>query len=402
MQQDYESKPVATAQSKVSRKALVFLLISVFFDLLSVGILIPVIPYVVGQFNKDALVIGLLAVSFSAAQFFAAPALGILSDRYGRRPLLLISVAGTALGYFIFGFATALWMIFAARLVDGLTGGNISIAQAYIADVTPEEDRAKNFALIGVAFGLGFILGPALGGWLSLISLQTPVFVAGVLSLLTFAFGFFALPESLPRNRRRREAIAFKELNPFKVIESALATVTIRRFLLAGFVISFALSGLQTNFVLFTYVRFNLGAQQNGEFFAYIGIVSVLAQGLLTRPLLKRFNEQRLTIAGLVLMMLGFVGIALAPAVWMLYPAVTLVAVGGGMAEPTLTSTISNRVSPSQQGSILGASQALESMALILGPIWAGLTFDYLGANIPYWTGAGWLAIAALLASSIL
>jgi MFS transporter, DHA1 family, tetracycline resistance protein len=402
MQQNYESKPLATDQLKVNRKALVFLLVAVFFDLLSVGILIPVIPYVVGQFNKDALVIGLLTLSFSGAQFLATPALGILSDRYGRRPLLLLSVAGTALGYFIFGFANALWLLFAARLVDGFTGGNISIAQAYIADVSTPETKARNFTLIGVAFGLGFIIGPAIGGWLSLISLQTPVFVAGSLSLITFTFGFFVLPESLPRERRRREPISLQELNPIKQLGNALGNLNIRRFLLASFVINFALCGLQTNFVLFSFVRFGLGPQQNGEIFACIGIIAVLVQVLIIPRLLKRFSEQWLTLAGLGLMTLGFVGIASAPFAWILYPTMALIAVGGAMAEPTLTSTISNRVSSSQQGSILGATQALESLALIVGPVWAGFAFDYLGPNIPYWTGAGWLVIAALLASSIL
>lgn len=399
MQQNHQSTLLATAQSTVSRKALAFIFITVCLDLLGVGILIPVIPFFVGQFNQDALMVGLLALSYSAAQFIASPALGLLSDRYGRRPVLLISVVGTGLGYFLFGFANALWLLFTARLIDGFTGGNISVAQAYIADVSSPKDRAKNFGLIGAAFGLGFIIGPALGGWLSQISLQTPAFVAGVLSLFTAAFGFFVLPESLPPERRQREPIALKELNPLRQVGDALRRPDLRRFLLANFAQNFAFSGLQTNFALFTFVRFGLGPQQNGGLFAYIGLVSGLMQGVITGLLVKRFNEQQLTIVGLGLMTLGYAGVALAPEAWTLYPAITLIAVGGGIAIPTLTSTISKRVSPRQQGSILGATQALSSLALTVGPVWAGVTFDYLGANAPYWTGAGWLVVAALLAA---
>jgi multidrug resistance protein len=402
MQQDHQSTLLATAQPTVSRQALTFIFIAVFLDLLGVGILIPVIPFFVGQFNQAALMVGLLALSYSAAQFITTPALGILSDRYGRRPVLLICVVGTGLGYFLFGFANTLWLLFAARLIDGFTGGNFSVAQAYIADVSLPEDRAKNFGLIGAALGLGFIVGPALGGWLSQDSLQTPAFVAGVLSLLTAAFGFFILPESLPPERRQRQPITLKELNPLRQVGDALRRPRLRRFLLASFAQNFALSGLQTNFALFTFVRFGLGPQQNGGIFTYLGVVSVLTLALITDRLVKRFSEQRLIVVGLGLITLGYAGVALAPEAWTLYPAITLIAVGGGIAEPTLTSTISKRVSPRQQGSILGATEALGSLAQLVGPVWAGITFDYFGANTPYWTGAGWLVISVLFAAGVL
>jgi MFS transporter, DHA1 family, tetracycline resistance protein len=399
MQQNHESTRLATDRSKISQKALVLLLISVFFDLLGVGILGPVIPFLVGQFDRDGLILGLLALSFSVAQFIATPALGILSDRYGRRPLLILSLVGTALGYFVVGFANALWFFFVARLIDGFTGGNISIAQAYVADVSSDEERAKNFGLIGAALGSGFIIGPALGGWLSQISLQTPAFVAGALSLLTTVIGFFILPESLPLERRRRNPISLKELNPLKQIGDALRRLSLRRFLLAIFVTNIAMSGLQTNFTLFTFVRFGLGPQENGWLFAYMGIVAIMAVASIDL-LVKRFSEQGVAVVGLGLMILGFVGATLNS--WMLYPSITLIAIGSTLSSTTLTSIISKRVSPDKQGAILGATQAVESLALIVGPVWAGVTFDYVGMNIPYWTGAGWLAIAMLLVSSIL
>ena len=399
MQQNHRSKPLVTDRPMLSRKALTFIFITVCLNLLGVGILIPVIPFFVGQFNQNALFVGLLALSYSAAQFIASPALGILSDRYGRRPILLICVIGTGLGDFLFGFANSLWLLFAARIFDGFTGGNISIAQAYIADISSPKDRAKNFGLIGAAFGLGFVIGPALGGWLSQISLQTPAYVSGVMSLLNAGFGFFVLPESLPPERRQREAITLKKLNPLKQVGDALRRKTLRRFLLANFAQNFAFSALTTNLALFTFVRFGLGPQQNGVIFAYIGVVSGLIQGVITGLLVKRFSEQRLFLVGLGLMILGYVGLALASEAWLLYPAITLTAVGVGLVMPTFTSIISKQVSPQQQGSILGATQSLSNIALIVGPVWAGFSFDYFGASAPYWTGAGCLIIATVLAT---
>lgn len=392
----HQPKRLSDRRSTASRNTIAFIFIAVFLDFLGTGLLIPVIPFLVAQFDGNALTVGLVALSFFAAQFIATPAWGKLSDRYGRKPILIISSLGTGLSFLIFGFANALWLLFVARLVDGLTGVNVSIAQAYIADVSSNKNRAQNFALIGAAFGLGFTVGPALGGLLSQISLQTPAFVAATLSLLTAAFAFFIIPESLKPDRRKR-AIALKELNPFGQVNNALRRPRLRRFLLANFAIDLAFSGLQTNFALYTFVRFDLGTNQNGILFAYVGIVSALMEGLIIRYLVKRFSERRLTIVGLGLMSLGYIWVALASVAWMLYPCLALIAVGSGMAVPTLTSTISKKVSQRQQGTILGAAQAISSLALIVGPVWAGFTFDYFGTSIPYWTGAFWLVVALVL-----
>jgi multidrug resistance protein len=191
---------------KASRGGLVFVLATAFLDMLGAAILIPVLTYIVRLYNTDALVVGLLSVVYSAAQFGAAPILGWLSDRYGRRPVLLLSVLGSALGYFLFGIGGALWVLFLSRLIDGITGGNISTAQAYIADVTPPQDRAKNFALMGAVFSLGFVLGPAIGGVLGQFNVILPALAAGTLSLLSVIFGYFMLPESLPKERRATPA----------------------------------------------------------------------------------------------------------------------------------------------------------------------------------------------------
>ncbi|MBW4561624.1 MAG: MFS transporter [Mojavia pulchra JT2-VF2] len=379
---------------------MIFIFITLFLDLLGSGLLVPVIPFLVREYSKDALTIGLLAVSFSAAQFIASPVLGVLSDRYGRRPVLLISLLGTTLGYFIFGFANALWLLFAARLLDGFTGGNISTAQAYIADISPPQDRAKNFGLIGAAFGLGFIFGPALGGLLGQISLQAPAFAAGILSLATTIFGFFALPESLPPQKRLQRPIRLKELNPIAQVGDVLQRPVLRGLLLANFAKNFAFSGLQTNFALFTFVRFGLGSGANGAIFSYIGVLAALMQGLIVRRLVKHFREEQLAVVGFGMMAVGFSLISFVPTIWMLYPALTFIPVGSGLVTPTLMGLISKQVAIQEQGTILGASQAIASLTQVVAPVWAGAVFDYVGIGAPYWTGAIWLVVAVWLVAT--
>lgn len=382
-----------------SGRPIAFIFATVFLDLLGVGILIPVIPYLVQQYNSDALVVGLLSLSYSAAQFVAAPVLGALSDRYGRRPLLVLSVLGSAVGYVVFGLAGSLAVLFLGRIIDGFTGGNISIAQAYIADVTPPKDRAKNFGLIGAAFGLGFIMGPALGGVLSQISLQTPAFVAAGLSLITAAFGFFVLPESLPAEMRKRTAITLAEINPIRQVGEAIQRPGLRPALLAIFAQNVAFAGLQSNFAVFTLQRFGLGPQQNAALFTFLGIVGVVMQGFLVRRLVNRFSDRSLAVTGLIIMTSGFAATAFAPAVWMLYPTMALVSIGNALSTPTLTNIVSRQASAQEQGSILGATQSVNSLTRVFGPVWAGASFDVLGAGAPYWSGAIFIALAAGIAA---
>jgi MFS family permease len=379
------------------RRALAFIFAAVFLDLLGAGLLLPIIPFYVRQFAPDALTVGLLALSFAAAQFLATPALGVVSDRVGRRPVLVLSVLGSGVAYLVFGFAHALWLLFAARIVDGLTGGNISAAQAFIADVTAPHERAKNMGLIGAAFGLGFIFGPALGGLLAHISLQAPAFAAGGLSLMTACFGYFVLPESLPRGKRRREPIRLRELNPAGQVGAALGRPELRPFLLALLAINFTLSGLQTNFAVFTLARFGLGPSENAYVFTMLGVVAALMQGVVMRRLVEKFPERPLAGAGLALMTAGLLLLAGSSALWMVYAAVAVTAIGSGMAAPTLTGIVSRRVSGSEQGAILGANQSLNSLTRIFGPLWAGAVFDRVGWGAPYWTAAVGVAAAGLL-----
>ena len=381
--------------------AIGFIFAAVFLDLLGAGILIPVLPYLVRQYSADALTLGLLALSFSAAQFIAAPILGALSDRYGRRPLLVFSVLGSGLAYFMFGLGGSLLVLFIARIIDGLTGGNISIAQAYIADVTPPKDRAKNFGLIGAAFGMGFIFGPALGGVLSNISLQAPAYAAGILSLVTAAFGFFVLPESLPVAQRKSGVFSLSEINPVKQLGEAFKRPSIRIILLAIFAQNFAFSGLQTNFSLFSLARFNMGPQENALVFTFIGVVGVIMQGFVVRKIVNKVSDNMLAIVGLTIMAAGFALTAFAPAIWVLFPALAGVSIGSALSTPTLTNLVSKQVSGREQGSILGTTQSVNALTRVFGPVWAGATFDTMGAASPYWTGALWLVAAAVIVLTV-
>lgn len=386
--------PVAAPPSK---GALGLIFATIFLDLLGVGILVPVIPFLVRQFDSDALTVGLLALSFSAAQFVCAPALGVFSDRYGRRPVLLLSLLGTAAGYFLFGMAGSLLLLFIARLIDGATGGNISAAQAYIADITPPQDRAKNFGLVGAAFGLGFIIGPALGGLLANISLSAPAYAAGILTLLTVTFSYFFLPETVGPETRRATRIAFTDVNPFTQGLAAMRRPELLPLLAAIFFLNFAFSGLQTNFAVYTFDKLGMGPEANAMVFAYIGVIAVFMQTVVIRRLTLRFSDRALAAAGLGLMALGFLATAFAYDSLTLYLASTLTPMGSGLTTPTLTSLLSREVTSREQGWILGASQSFASLARIVGPVWAGLVYDHIGQGAPYWTGSIWLVVTLLV-----
>jgi MFS family permease len=375
------------------RGSLGVIFLIVFLDMMGAGILIPVIPFVVQPYRADALTVGLLALAFSAAQFIAAPLLGLWSDRIGRRPVLLTCVLGTAAGYFLFGWAGSLSMLFTARMLAGFAGGSISTAQAYIADISQPEDRAKNFGLIGAAFGLGFILGPALGGILSHISLSAPAFGSAALSVVTFAVAFALLKES-HHQRSEREL----QLNPFAQINAALSRAQFRPLMFAVFALNFAMAGLQTNFAVFTRVRFSMNAAQNAAVFAYLGVMSTLTQGVLLRRLSHKVSETQLAVTGALAFAIGFAFIAASPAVWVLYIGVTFQALGYGLAAPALSGLISRRSSGAEQGAMLGTSQAVSSLTRVVGPVWAGFAFDRIGSGAPYWSGAVFSILALLLA----
>jgi MFS family permease len=380
------------------RPLLVVFLI-VFLDLVGAGILGPIIPYVVAPWSRDGLTVGLLALGFSAAQFLAAPILGVLSDRFGRRPVLLISLAGTAAGYFLFAWGPSLEILFLARILDGITGGNISTAQAAIADVSSPKDRAKNFGLIGAAFGLGFIVGPALGGALSKISLHAPAFGAGVFSLFTLAITALMFKETLPKEKQST-VLRAASMNPLAQVARGFKRPEFSRLLSAVFMLNFGLAALQTNFSVFTRDKFNYTASDNAWILSFLGLTAAVTQGLLLRKLAPMLGENRLAWGGSIIGAVGFLFIALATGSSMLYTSILLTAVGFGLTGPSLTGLISKRASAEEQGVWLGTAQAWASMTRVIGPVAAGLLYDHVSQPSPYWAGAVCSLIAAWLAWS--
>lgn len=395
------------------RSPMLFIFLTVFIDLLGAGIVLPLLPYYVKIVDQSAnpwlidhraLVVGALIASFALMQFLFAPVFGALSDKFGRRPLLLFSMIGTAISYLIFGLSdrllpwgaeAVLFALFASRIVAGITGASISTAQAYIADITTPENRAKGLGMIGAAFGLGFMFGPAIGGLLSSISLEVPAFVAASLALANFVFGFFMLAESLPAERRM--AISRSRLNPLNRLKVVLNNSAIRLLIVGSVLLNFAFSALQSNFAVYSDARFSFTATDNAFVFAFIGLMSVITQGFLIRRLLPRFGEAPLAITGTTIMALSFGLIAIVPQSWMLFPVMGLIALGSGMATPSITSMISRRVSAQEQGSTLGGVQALTSLTMVVGPLYAGYIFGAVGMAAPYLSGAAFLISAALV-----
>jgi MFS transporter, DHA1 family, tetracycline resistance protein len=380
--------------------SLAFLFVTVFVDMIGYGIVIPLLPFYVQQYAPGAVLIGLLGSLYAAMQFFGGPFLGGLSDRVGRRPVLLLYLFGTSLAYLLLGLADTLPLLVAAVALAGCASGTLATAQAYIADNTSPADRARGLGLIGAAFGLGLIAGPVLGGLLSLFSLSAPAFAASALALVNVAFGFLILPESLPIMRRTSTPIL--RLNPVTQLGSMLSMGSIRALLLAVFLLNLSFAGLLTNFPLFSNVRFGWDAAANAFFFAFVGACAVLTQGVLLGKLQPRFCEERLLLGGLALMALNLCLIALVPFGPLLYPVVGILAVGTGLAIPALTALISRRVSEHEQGKVMGGQQAILSLTLLIGPLISGLAFDHLGVPSPYWIGGLLAALALLVAAASL
>jgi MFS family permease len=383
--------------TRLRRSPLAFIFITVFIDLMGYGMVIPLLPFFVQRQDAGATAAGALGSLYALMQLIAGPILGALSDRYGRRPVLLICLLGTATGYLILGFANSLPLIFIAIMIDGITGGNLSTAYAYIADVTTNENRARGMGLVGAAFGLGLMAGPAIGGLLSAYGLSVPAFFACALSLSNVVFGFFVLPESLPPEKRM-PIDSWRALNWLTQLIGVFRISTIRLLLLATFTLNLAFAGLQTNFPLFSQARFGWDATRNGIFFAFVGVCAVLVQGILYGQIQPRVGEKRLTIIGLTLMAISLAAVATAPYDWLMYPIVALGALGSGLSIPSITGLVSQRVPPGTQGRLMGGTQVVLNLALILGPIIAGVSFERIDVAAPYWLGSVFAIIALTLA----
>ena len=372
----------------MNRKSLFSILLVVFIDLLGFSLILPLLPYYAETFNATKFQTGLLIAVYALMQLIGAPILGRLSDRFGRRPILLISIFGTFLGFVLFGFATSLWMLFVARILDGITGGNLSVAQAYISDVTDAQNRAKGLGLVGAAFGIGFIIGPVTGGLLSQYGYNIPAFVAAGLALLNFIVVYAWLPESLTAEQRQQMNTQQRPAITLEALLAALKRPFTGSLLITRFFFSLAFSIFQTIFSLYALAKFNLTARDTGLVLTYVGVLSVIVQGFLVGRLTARFRDDVLIAFAVALMTVSLIGWALAPSVFWLLVILTPTALSGGILNTLLSSTLTKAVDPQEIGGILGLAASIESSTRIIAPILGGALLERVGAWSPGAFGA--------------
>ena len=378
------------------------LFLTVFIDMVGFGIVVPVLPLYTERFGASPFTTGLLLAVYSGMGFIFSPVVGALSDRIGRRSILLLSTIGQATGFFIMGAATTLLWLFIARTIDGIFGANVSATQAYVADVTPPQDRSRALGLLGAAFGLGFICGPMLGGVLSLISLSAPFYFAGALAAANAVLIFFILPESLPLENRsgpNRETFVtlFRE-GRGRVIVPLMAAYF---FMMAGFSIMTAF------FAIFTEDRFGYNASANGYIFAGVGVISVIVQGAMIGRLIKNFTEKGIALTGVALLACSMFALPLVQTLTMLLLVGAGIAVGNSFINPTMNGLVSRSVNKYWQGRVLGLMQACASLGRFFGPLIGGWflvfnprrTLDF--GKAPFWISGALLIVSFVLTTMV-
>ena len=379
---------------------ILFLIVVV--DLIGFGIIIPLLPLYAEVMDADPTTVGLVMATYSLTQFIAAPFWGRASDRMGRRPILLMSLFGAALAYVWLGYADNIWMLFGARAVGGFMAGNLSAAFAYVADITTRETRAKGMGLIGAAFGLGFIIGPAIGGILAgndpmTADYRTPALAAAGLSVIAWVLGLFFLKESLSSDIRERLAARPKETRR-QMFRSALTHPNIGLLIGLSFLATLAFAGLEATFAMWSKRQFGWGPEQNGYIFAFVGILGAIVQGGMIGRLNKRFGEARLIIQGAAALALGIAMIPFSQNLPVLLIAMAIAGYGFSVISPALNSLISLQVSEEDQGSTMGVTRSATTLARVAGPAVAGMLFGFLGRDWPYYFGALVMIVVMVLA----
>ena len=371
-------------------RPLLIIFLTIFVNLIGFGIIIPLLPFYAETFGASPLQVGLLFAIFSICQLFAAPVLGELSDRHGRRPVLIFSLAGTVASFVMLALAHSLTMLFLARIVDGLSGGNISTARAYVADITEPKDRARAYGFIGAAFGLGFVLGPAMSGALAPIAITAPIWVAAGLTLVATGMAWLWLPETVHRAQAGTG-------NPFRFLPGLLSRPVIGRVMAIDFVYWFAFAIFQTTFALYAERRFGFDVPKTGYFFAAFGVLGAVVQGGFIRPTVRRLGDKGTFILGLACAVVGLVGAGLAHSVVQLSVALVPLALGIGFGHPTVSSLVSRAARGDEQGRVQGAASAVESLGRTIGPVCGNAALQHFGEAMPFYSAAGVLAMTVLL-----
>jgi MFS transporter, DHA1 family, tetracycline resistance protein len=383
------SHSTQNTEQTVDRHALIFGLISVFLCGIGFTIIAPVVPFLVQPYTdnpgEQAVMVTLLTSVYAFCVFFAAPVLGALSDKYGRRPLLLICLLGSAIGYFVFGLGGALWVLFAGRIIEGITGGSISTIFAYFADIIPPEQRTKYFGWVSAVVGAGTIIGPSVGGLLAKFGYAVPMYFGAAITLLIVIYGFFYMPESLSKNNRLQE-ITFVRLNPFSQLASLLSMKNLNRLLISAFLLWIPNGSMQAVFSQFTMDSFSWKPAIIGLMFSIMGFQDILSQGFIMPKLLKKLSDQQIAVLGMVSEIIGYGFIAVS-SLLAFYPlfivGMFIFGFGDSIFGPSFNGMLSKSVDSSEQGRIQGGSQSIQALARMIGPLIGGQIYVSLGHSAP-------------------
>ncbi len=379
-----------------NKASLGIIFITIFIDLMGFGILIPILPtFASKELGISDFGIGIIVAIYSLMQFVFNPMLGKLSDKIGRRPVILATQLLTAASYLIFAFSNSFTLLFLSRMLAGLGGSNIGVAQAYIADITTKEERAKGMGMIGAAFGLGFVFGPVIGALLAKYGYHVAGLASAFFTLSAFTFAFFRLPESL-KEKKSEEKISIKIFDlPFA--KKVLSNPSLGFLIVLLFFIIFSIANIYGTFALLGYKFYHFSDQQNGMLFGITGLVGALVQAGIIRILSQKLSDKTIVLIGIFFMMMGlgflpyggdFGGVAI---------VISIMAVGSGILQPIIPSMISKYAPDNQQGATLGFSQSISAMARVLGPLWGGFAYDFLGYQFPFLTGAFFTLITLIV-----
>ncbi|AWI04466.1 MFS transporter [Clostridium drakei] len=385
-------KEMNTEQA-IDKKALIFGIISMFLCGLGFTIAAPVIPFLVKPYisnpGDQAIVVTLLTSVYAVCVFFAAPVLGAFSDKYGRRPVLLICLLGSSVGYLVFGIGGALWILFAGRIIDGITGGDISTILAYFADIIPPDQRTKYFGWASAVVGVGTVIGPTLGGLLAKFGYSVPMYFGAIITILNVVYGFFFMPESLHRNNRLKE-ITFVRLNPFTQLVSILSIKNLKRLLVSAFLLWIPNGSLQAVFSQFTMDTFNWKPAIIGLMFSIMGFQDIISQSLIMPKLLIKLSDKQIAVLGMASEIIGY-GFIAASALFSFYPifivGMFIFGFGDSIFGPSFNGMVSKSVDSSEQGRIQGVSQSIQALARMIGPIIGGQIYVALGHAAPAFMG---------------
>lgn len=396
----FKSNYKQNAEQAIDKHALIFGLISVFLCGIGFSIIMPVVPFLVEPYTNNpkeqAVIVTLLTSAYAVCVFFAAPVLGALSDKYGRRPLLLLCLLGSAIGYLVFGIGGALWVLFAGRIIEGITGGSISTIFAYFADIIPPNQRTKYFGWMSAVVGLGTVIGPTLGGFLAKFGYSVPMYFGSIITLLNVVYGAFCMPESLDKNNRLKE-ITFVRMNPFSQLANILSMKNLKMLLISAFLLWIPNGSLQAVFSQFTMDTFNLKPALIGLMFSIMGLQDIISQGFIMPKLLKILSDKQIVILGMVSEIIGYSFIA-ASSLFSFYPlfisGMFIFSFGDSVFGPSFNGMLSKSVDSSEQGRIQGGSQSIQALARIIGPIIGGQIYVSLGHAAPAFMGMMLIAAA--------